>query len=144
MAVETVPDGFVVIPILATTQGEELYAFLREVFEATLLDRHDNPDGSPAYMTVRIGDSVISFMRPLSEDQPTRSAFYVYVREVDAVYRRAIEAGARSLQEPTPAVHGDRMATFIDSFNNHWTIASRIEQLSVVELHRRLAERGGE
>ena len=139
MAVDTVPQGFPAISILATTEGDELYAFLEQVFEATLLDKHDAPDGRPAYMSIRIGDSVISVMRPLG-DQPIRSALYVYVRDVDTVYRRAIEAGARSVQPPTYAVHGDRMATVIDPFGNQWTIASRIEQISVEELHRRLAD----
>jgi uncharacterized glyoxalase superfamily protein PhnB len=138
MAVETVPDGFPTIPILTTSNGDELYGFLDQVFGARLLDRH-GPDGDPAYMTIRIGDSVISVMR-LLEGEATRSALYVYVRDVDTVYRRAIEAGARSLQEPARAIHGDRMATVIDPFGNQWTIASRIEQLSLEELHRRLAD----
>jgi PhnB protein len=78
-------------------------------------------------------------MRPL-EGQPTLSAVYIYVRDVDNVHRRAIEAGARSVQEPTRAIHGDRMATIIDPFGNLWTIATRIEQISVEELHRRIAD----
>ena len=90
-------------------------------------------------MTIRIGDSVISVMRPLEGDQPTRSAFYVYVPDVDLVYHGAVDGGARSLQEPSNAVHGDRMATMIDPFGNQWTVASRIEQISLEELHRRLA-----
>lgn len=141
MAVDTIPEGFPTIPILATAKGNELYAFLEQVFEARLLDRYNAPTGDPAYLTIRIGDSVISVMRPI-EGQPTRSAFYVYVGDVDGVHRRAIEAGARSVQEPTRAVHGDRMATVIDPFSNQWTIASRIEQISVEELHRRLADLG--
>jgi uncharacterized glyoxalase superfamily protein PhnB len=140
MAVDTVPDGFPTIPILATVHGNQLYAFLEQAFEAKLLDRHDTPGGEPAYMTVRIGDSMISVMRPLEAGLPTRSAFYVYVADVDLVHRRAVAAGARSLQEPTDVVHGDRMATVIDPFGNQWTIASRIEQISVEELHRRLAK----
>lgn len=139
MAVDTVPEGLPAIPILATARGNELYAFLRQVFEATLLDRHDAPNGQPAYMTLRIGDSVLSVMQPL-EDQPTHSAFYVYVRDVAAVHQRALLAGCRSLQEPTDTVHGDRMATVIDPFGNQWTVASRTEQISVEELHRRLAK----
>ena len=138
MAVDTVPDGFPTIPILTTLNGDELYGFVKRVFEAQLLDRHGAPDGGPAYMTIRIGDSVISVMRPL-EGQPTRSALYVYVQDVDAVHGRALQAGARSVQKPTRAVHGDRTATVIDPFGNQWTIASRIEQISVEELHRRLA-----
>jgi len=137
MAVDTVPDGYPTIPILATAQGDELYAFLKEVFEAELLDRYEAASSGPAFMSIRIGDSVISVMQPI-DGQQTRSAFYVYVRDVDDVHQRAIEAGAKSIQEPTKAVHGDLMATVIDPFGNQWTIASRIEQISVVEFHRRL------
>jgi PhnB protein len=140
MAVDTVPDGFPTIPILATIHGSQLYAFLEQAFEAKLLDRHDTPGGEPAYMTLRIGDSVISVMRPLDGGQPTRSAFYVYVPDVDLVHRRAVDAGARSVQDPRDVVHGDRMATVIDPFDNQWTVASRIEQITAEELHRRLAE----
>lgn len=139
MAVDTVPDGFPTIPILATLSGSRLFAFLERAFHAELLDRHDAPDGEPAYMTVRIGDTIISVMRPLNGRQPTRGAFYVYVADVDSVHRRAVEAGARSIQEPTASVHGDRVGTVIDQFDNQWTIASRMEQISVEELHRRLA-----
>jgi PhnB protein len=140
MAVDTVPAGLPTIPILATTHGNQLYAFLEHAFDAKLLDRHDLPDGEPAYMTVRLGDSVISVMRPLEGGESTRSAFYVYVADVDLVHRRAVAAGAQSVQEPGEAVHGDRMATVIDPFGNQWTVASRIEQVSVEELHRRLAK----
>jgi PhnB protein len=139
MAVDTLPDGLTTIPILATPQGNELYRFLERVFEARLLDRADGPSGEPAYMTIGIGDSVISVMRPL-EGLPTRSAFYVYVSDVDEVCRRAVDAGARLVQEPTRAVHGDRMATVIDAFGNQWTIATRLERISVEELHRRLSK----
>jgi len=140
MAVDTVPDGFPTIPILATAHGNQLYAFLQQAFDARLLDRHDTPDGEPAYMTVRIGDSVLSVMRPLEGGQPTRSAFYVYVPDADIAHRRAVSAGARSVQAPSGVVHGDRMATVIDPFGNQWTVASRVEQISIEELHRRLAE----
>ncbi len=140
MAIDTLPDGLPTIPILATAQGDELYAFLERVFGAQLLDRADTPGGEPAvWMTIRVGDSVLSVMRPLEGGQPTRSAFYVYVRDVDAVHRRAVDAGARSVQPPTDAVHGDRMATVLDVFGNQWTIATRLERISVDELHRRLA-----
>ena len=63
MAVDTTPDGFPTIPILATAEGNRLYAFLEQAFEAQLLDRHDTPGGEPAYMTVRVGDSILSVMK---------------------------------------------------------------------------------
>jgi hypothetical protein len=97
MAVDTVPGGFPAIPILATRDGNRVYAFLEHTFGAALLDRYDRPGGEPAYMTVRIGDSVISVMMPLEGHEPTRSAFCVYVPNVDLVHRRALDAGARSI-----------------------------------------------
>lgn len=100
MAVDTVPDGYPVLPIIATERANEVLVFLTRVFDAELVDRYDRPDGEPAYITARIGDSILSLMPPLEATGPTRSAFYVYVRDVDAVYQRAIEAGATSLQEP--------------------------------------------
>jgi len=139
VAVDTIPEGYPTIPIVATARGNELYAFLQRALDARLLDRQDAPDGEPAFMTMRIGDSVISVMRPLEGGQPTRSAFYVYVQDVDAMYRRAVEGGARSIQQPTRTVHGDRMATVVDEFGNQWTIATRLERISVNELHRRLS-----
>lgn len=139
MAVDTVPDGFPAIPILATENGDELYSFLKHTFEAVLLDRHAAPDGAPAYMTVQIGDSRISVMKPLKGRQPTSSAFYIYVADVDLTYQRALDAGSASIQKPVEAIHGDRMGTIIDPFGNQWTIASRAEQISVDELHSRLA-----
>lgn len=45
-------------PILATTDGNRLYAFLQQAFDSELLDLHDTPGGEPAYLTLRLGDSV--------------------------------------------------------------------------------------
>jgi len=140
MAAETTPDGFPTLPILATPHGRDVYAFLEKVFSAKLLDQGVTPRGEIAYMTIRIGDSIVSVMRPIEGSEPTRSAFYVYVTDVDAAYKRAVDAGARPIQEPLEAVHGDRMGTIIDPFDNQWTIATRMEQISIGELHQRLAK----
>jgi hypothetical protein len=88
-------------------------------------------------VSVVICRTILSVMQPL-DGQKTRNAFYVYVRDLDDVHRRDIQAGAKPIQKPAKAVHGGLMATEIDPFGNQWTIASRIEQMSVDELHRRL------
>lgn len=62
-------EAFQRIPILATVHGNQLYASLQSAFEAKLLDRHDTPDGAPAYMTVRIGDSVMTPRRRSANSQ---------------------------------------------------------------------------
>lgn len=140
MSVDTVPNGFPAIPILATANGNQIYEFLQQAFDGELLDRGDAPNGQPAYMTLRLGDTILSVMMPREGGEPTRSAFYLYVPDVDSAHRRAVSAGAQSVQPPTPVIHGDRMATVIDPFGNQWTIATRLERISVEELHRRMAQ----
>lgn len=140
MAVNTVPDGYPAMPVIATERANEGFDFLVRVFGAELLDRYDYADGKPMYITARVGDTVLSFMQPIDASKPTRSAFYVYVPDVDGVYSRAVEAGAKAIQEPGEMVHGDRAATFLDILDNQWTVATRLEDISVAELHRRAGE----
>ena len=52
--------------------------------------------------------------------QPMASMFYLYVPDVDAVYRRALEAGATSISEPVDQSYGDRSAGVKDAFDNQW------------------------
>jgi uncharacterized glyoxalase superfamily protein PhnB len=56
--------------------------------------------------------------------QPMPTAFHLYVKDADMVYRKAIEAGATSFSEPVDQVYGDREACVIDPFGNHWYIAT--------------------
>jgi PhnB protein len=63
----------------------------------------------------------------------------LYVEDVDAVHRRALEAGAIELRPPTDQFYGDRSAGFEDPFGHRWFIASRIEEVSADEMQRRAA-----
>ena len=49
---------------------------------------------------------------------------YVYVDDADATYRRAIDAGARSLEAPADMPYGDRRGTVEDAWGNVWQIAT--------------------
>jgi len=64
---------------------------------------------------------------------------YVYVDDVDSTYRRAIDAGARSLTEPADMFYGDRNAGVEDPSGNSWWIAKHIEDVSAEELQKRAA-----
>jgi len=55
--------------------------------------------------------------------------FYLYVPECDAVYQRALAAGATSLFEPKDQAYGDRSGAVTDPFGNQWYIASRIKNV---------------
>jgi PhnB protein len=65
----------------------------------------------------------------------------VLERNVDLTYWRAVDSGALSIEELAEDIQGDRVGTIVDPFGNQWTSASRVEQVSMGETHRRLARR---
>ena len=146
MAVKPIPDGYPqVIPYLIIPNPARQIEFLKTVFGARETGRHTMPDGSINHAEVRIGESVI-MMGGASPQWPTATcAVYVYVEDTDAAYKRAIEAGATSLQEPKDQFYGDRSAGVKDEFGNQWFIGTHIEEMSPEEMKRRsdavLAER---
>lgn len=80
-----------------------------------------------AHIEVRIGDSVVVLETGVSFPvETTPSSIYVYVEDVDAAYRRAIEAGATSLAEPEDKPYKERGAGVKDSFGNTWWIATYV------------------
>jgi PhnB protein len=114
------PQGWhTVTPRIVTSQARELVQFLKHVFDATGDYRADAP------AILQIGDSMI-----MISDGGARSAtsafLYVYVADADETYRRAVQAGARSLEEPADLPYGDRRAMVEDSWGNTWQIATRL------------------
>jgi uncharacterized glyoxalase superfamily protein PhnB len=74
---------------------------------------------------------------PGPEHPPMPAMLYLYVEDVDAVYRRALGAGAVSLMEPADMFYGDRNAGVKDQCGNQWWIATHKEDVSPEELARR-------
>ena len=62
---------------------------------------------------------------------------HLYVRDVDAVFDRAVAAGATVLMKVADQFWGDRYGIISDPFGHRWSIASRIEDLSPRDLHKR-------
>lgn len=58
--------------------------------------------------------------------QAMRSMFYLYVFDADTVYRRALAAGATSIQEPTDQPYGDRNAAVLDAFGHTWYMTTHV------------------
>lgn len=96
-------------------------AFLRATFGATGECHEHRPS------EIYIGDSLV--MLSSTEVREAFPAFlYVYVDDADVTYRRAMDAGAESLEEPTNTPYGDRRAMVRDPFGNIFQIAHRLGQ----------------
>ena len=114
------PDGWhSVTPRLVVHDVERMVRFLRETFDATGEIHGDRP------AVMGIGDSRVMVSGPGPRD-PVAGFLYVYVDDVDRTYRRALDAGAISLEEPQDQEYGDRRAMVADSFGNMWQIATRL------------------
>lgn len=66
----------------------------------------------------------------------------MYVEDTDAVYAKALAAGAVSLMEPADQFYGDRNAGVKDPFGNNWWIGTHVEDVSAEEMQRRLDAMG--
>ena len=114
------PRGWpTVTPRIVVPDARGLVKFMQDVFGATGDYRSDVP------AILRIGDSMI-----MVSDAGARDAgvafLYVYVTDTDETYRRAINAGAHSLEEPSDLPYGDRRGMVQDRWGNTWQIATRL------------------
>lgn len=117
------PDGWhTVTPRMFVRDTRKMVEFLKTTFGATGEHQTSRPS------EIRIGDSIV--MVSGIEFRGAMPAFlYVYVDDVDATYRRAVAAGAQSLEAPALTPYGDRRCMVQDSWDNVWQIATRKEQL---------------
>jgi PhnB protein len=103
--------------------------FVTAAFGAETIFRHDKPKGTVAHARVRIGDSVVMVSEGRKEFPPKPPGVYLYVDDADAVYERALRAGAASLYAPTDMPYGDRMGGVTDPFGNEWYIATHFKDM---------------
>jgi PhnB protein len=135
---KTVPEGYhTVCPYIVVSGVGKLIDFVKQVFGATERYVSRRPDGTVQHAEVMIGDSVV-MMGEGAGIKAFPAMLHLYMEDCDAVYRRAIEAGAKSVREPSDQPYGDRSAGVEDAFGNQWWIATRLEAVSPEELERRM------
>src|SRR2546425_1769108 len=140
--VKPIPDGYhTVTPVLQVNDAAKLIDFLKHAFGAREKERFADPTGKILHAEVTIGDSILQLSDAVGEWKPIQVPLLLYVTDTDSTYRRALKAGAISLQEPMDAFYGDRSAGVKDAFGNSWWIATHQEDVSREELDRR-AEAG--
>jgi PhnB protein len=119
MAPQSPPPGFhAVTPRMVVADAEAAVEFLRMVFDASGDVHPDRP------AEIRIGDSLV-MVTSAGEREAFPAFLYVYVDDADGAYRRALDAGALSVEEPLDTPYGDRRAMVRDRFGNVFQIAHR-------------------
>jgi uncharacterized glyoxalase superfamily protein PhnB len=117
-------------PYLHPRRAEPLISFLKRAFRAEEVAKYASPDGVVHHAVIRVGDSVLEMGEAHGKYETMPAMFYLYVPNVEDVYRQAVAAGATSSQEPTDQPYGDRTAAVKDAFGNTWYIATHIRDVS--------------
>ncbi len=134
-----IPDGYEgLIPYFTVVNASALLEFVKMAFGAVPGEAMRGADGSIRHAEARIGNSVL-MVGQSTVSRPNMT--YMYVPDVDAVYRRAMSTpgAAKSLREPTTEWYGDRSAGVEDVWGNQWWLATHVEDVSAEELARRAA-----
>ncbi len=141
MSVSPIPDGYhTITPYLFVEDASAFIDMAVRAFGAVEVMRMPTPTGGVMHAKIRIGDSILM----LSSAQPNWPALpgwlHLYVPDVDAAYKRALDAGLESVTEPKDEFYGDRTAGVRDPCGITWWLATRVEEVSEEELARRLNE----
>jgi PhnB protein len=127
-SVDPVPKGYRTLTIYLVAQDVPgLIDFVKQTFHAEEKFRTVGSAGG-IHAEVQIGDSMLMIggggpgLAWKGESLP--SAFHVYVRDCDAIYQRALQAGATSITVPADQLYGERVAGVKDAAGNHWYIAT--------------------
>ena len=139
-AVPPIPPGMhSLTPHLTVAGAAEAIVFYGKAFGAVESSRMPGPNGKLLHASVKIGDSALM----LVDENPqwnllgpkalngTAVTIHLYVDDVDAVYQRAIAAGASHKMAPTDMFWGDRYGVLIDPFGHSWSIATHKKEVSV-------------
>ena len=122
------PEGYTTVaPYLIVDGASRTIEFLRHVFGAVELQRFSDPAGKVMHAEVRIDDTVVMLGDGAEGWPPVPSHVHVYVPDVDATYKRALEAGATSVQAPVKKQDADKRGGVKDAGGTTWWIATKVE-----------------
>jgi PhnB protein len=111
-----------VTPFICVVDGAGLIQFMKQVFGADETGRHAHGRDPEGFVSnVRIGDSEFHIMSGESfRGQESTASFYLHTNDVDALYDRAVAAGAIPILPPTDQPSRARLAIVQDPFGNRW------------------------
>jgi len=149
--VKPIPDGYhSITPYLSIKGASDAIAFYKKAFGAEEIVRMPMPDGRVGHAELQIGDSRLMLADEMPEmgDAVAKSprtlggsttGICLYVPDVDALFKRAVDAGATARRPLSDQFYGDRSAVVEDPFGHIWTLATHVEDVSPEEMKKRMA-----
>lgn len=114
-----------VAPYLVVDGAARTMAFLTAAFDAVEVQRFSTPDGKVLHGEMRIDDTVVMVADGNEGWPPVAAHVHVYVPDVDATYRRALEAGGVPVQQPVQKDDPDKRGAVKDAGGTTWWMATR-------------------
>ena len=115
-----------ITPYLLVSNADAELTFLKNAFDASEVQCHRNPDNTVMHAEVAVGDSLVMLGQAGGQWTPRQAAFYLWVKDVDATYARALANGASSESAPEDKPYGHRNAGVIDQSGITWWIAAPV------------------
>jgi PhnB protein len=146
--VKPVPEGYhTVTPYLCVRGAAKALDFYARAFGAKEKVRMPGPNGKVMHAEILIGDSHVM----VGDENPEQGAkapeayggtpvsIMLYVPDVDALFKKATAAGAKSVTPPADMFWGDRYGKLTDPFGHTWGIATHVEDVTPEEMKKRMA-----
>jgi PhnB protein len=149
MAVQPIPEGYqTAAPYLAVDDAAEAIEYYKKAFGAKERARMEAPGGKIGHAELEIGESLVMLSdpfpqattRPPKELGGTTASVFMYVEDVDAVVKQAVDAGATITMEVADQFWGDRLGSVQDPFGHSWSIATHVEDVPSEEMAERAKE----
>ena len=149
--IQAIPDGHSsVVPHLVIRSAADAIEFYKVAFGAEEITRIPSPDGqSLMHAEIRIGDGHIFLAdeTPLMERwvspkslNGTTVALYLWSENVDALFERAVKAGAKVVMPLMDMFWGDRYGRVTDPFGHEWSLAQHVKDVTPEEMTQAAAE----
>ena len=141
--VKAIPDGYhTLTPALIVKDARAAIEFYKKAFGATEREFVEGPGGRIMYAEISIGDSILMFSEEMPEMgclspaslKGSPASLYLYTQDVDALFDRAVKAGAQVKMPVGDMFWGDRCGTLTDPFGYQWSIATRKENLTLEQI----------
>ena len=125
MPVSHIPNGFTSLtPYFIVDDGDKFLTFLDAAFECEVVDDH-REEGKMRHAAIRIYGSMIEASEATGEYAPRHYCLHLYVPDCDAVFKKALAAGAKSIRDVADMPYGERSGGVKDPFGNEWWISTQ-------------------